>query len=131
MYLRPNRLVVKPVNEMLQRRRHAPELAKVQGGESVEPRFALGRQPDPHDPAVGVGLRPGDEPRSFGSVDQLDRAMRPEQEVVGDLSDRGAAPVVVPLHGEHQLVLRGADANLTSLPFAPTLEAAQVGTKRE
>lgn len=124
-------VLVEPLDQMLERRRKALELIQVQGRKPLQPAFAVRRQHDAHDTTVRVGLRPGDEAARLGPVDELDRAVRAEQQIVGDLAHGRPTPIIVTLDRQHQLVLGGAEADLTRLPLAPLLEATEIRTKGE
>ncbi len=47
------------------------------------------------------------EPRALGSVDETDRRVVTQQELVRDVADRRSARITVTAYREHQLVLRG------------------------
>jgi hypothetical protein len=72
-----------------------------------------------------------DQPGSFRAVDELDRAVVPEQEGVGHLPDGRAVPPWVPPHGEQQLVLCRGEADGDRLRLAPVQEAAEAGPELE
>ena len=77
-----------------------------------------------------VGMAP-DEAGGFRPVDQLDRAVVPEQEGLGDLPDGRTFPARVPPDREQQLVLRRREADGYRLCLAPAQEAAQAGPELE
>ena len=77
----------------------------------------------PHDAVIGgVGLA-AHEPRSLSSVEELDRGVMAEQEMVGEVADGGIA--VVPPDGEQQLVLGRGEAGGLGLLLAPVEEPPQ------
>jgi hypothetical protein len=57
--------------------------------------------------------------------------VRAQQQVVGDLSDRRPAPVVMTLDREHELMLGRAQADRACLSLTPFFEAAEIRTKGE
>ena len=66
-----------------------PQLFEMEGGQLREQTGTEAGQGDAHDaPVVGVGL-PRDQPRGLGPVDESDRAVVAELEVLGDVTDGG------------------------------------------
>ncbi len=86
---------------------------------------AVAGHPDPDHPAVFSVRRPLHHPGGFGPVDELDRAVRPQQQVAGQVAHGGRQVLVVPLDRHQQLVLDVGQAFGLSLVFAPALEAPQ------
>jgi hypothetical protein len=98
---------------------------QVSPGQLVQHAVAVAGQPDPDHPAVVPVRRPLHQPGGFGPVDELDRAVRPQQQVAGQVAHcRGLVPVVS-FDRHQQLVLDVRQALGLSLIFAPALEAAQ------
>ena len=55
-----------------------------------------------------------DQPGGFGPVDELDGAVVPEQEYLGDVSDGRPVPVLLTPYGEQELVLAGVSPTATA-----------------
>jgi hypothetical protein len=109
----------------------ALELLEVALTQLAEAATAEGGEGQADDPLVApVGMAP-DQSGSFRPVDELDRAVVPEQEDVGDLPDGRAGATGVPPDGEQQLVLCGREADCHRLCLAPVQEAAQAGPELE
>ena len=80
--------------------------------------------------SLAVGSTP-DQAGGFGPVDELDGAVVPEQEDVGDVADRRPARSRLTADGEQQLVLRRGETDRRGLFLAPVQEAAQAGPELE
>ncbi len=107
------------------------ELLAVELGERLEPLGAGRGQLQADDPVVlGVAV-PLHQPSRVGPVDQSDRAVVPEQQVVGHLAHGGAAAVAVPPDGEQQLVLRRRQPGRLGLLLAPAQEAPKSRAQRQ
>src|SRR5262245_53431448 len=86
-------------------------------------------QPDANDaPVVVVGNAPH-EVDILGTIHELDGAVVPEQQRLGDLADRRPAPVGISAYGEEELVLRGGDPDRLCLRLAPAQEVAEAGAE--
>ena len=72
-----------------------------------------------------------DEARSFRAVDEPDRAVVLEQEVAGDVADRGTGWIWVAFDREEELVLGGREVLRAGLLLAPAEESAQAGSELE
>ena len=75
-------------------------------GEPVEHALAAGAQPDEDLPAIGGAAVPRDQAGLLQAVDQLHRAVVPEEEPAGQLAD-GGRPLAGGANGEQELVLPG------------------------
>ena len=75
------------------------------GGQLVQPVLAVGGEADAGEAAVAAVAPPFDQPAGFGAVDQLDRAVRPQQQVAGQVADGRAGLPAVALDGQQQLML--------------------------
>jgi hypothetical protein len=64
-------------------------------------------------------------------IDELDRAVRLQEQVLCDLADRRRAHAVVSAHREQELVLRTGDARRDRLRLAPREEPAQTRSEGE
>lgn len=84
---------------------------------------SLAGELQPHDALVGgIGDTPH-EPSCLGPTDQLDRAVVPQHQVIGDLADRWRLAVTA--DREEELVLRPGEAHRCRLLFAPPQKTAQ------
>jgi hypothetical protein len=92
---------------------------------------AAGSELQPNDPVVVAVLKPADEPSALRPVDQADRAVMAQEQVLGHVADRRAAPIGMTSNGEQQLVLGRRDAGRLGLLLAPAQEAAEPGTELE
>ncbi len=117
--------------ELVEDGRQPLQFVQVRGGQPVQPAGAVRGEPDPGDPAVAVVAPPLDQPGRFGPVDQLDRAVRPEQQVFGQVADGGRVGAGMALDGQQQLVLRRGEADLPGPRLRPAQEAAQPGAEGE
>ena len=94
-------------------------------GQLVHDAVALAGEPDPDHPAIFPVRHPFHQPGGFGPVDELDRAVRPQQQVAGQVAHcRGLVPAVS-FDSHQQLVLDVGQALGLSLILAPALEAPQ------
>ena len=119
----------------LDRRKPLPCLRKVEGeppkllemkcGERLEACGALVGERETDDPVVIPAAGPTDQPRGFGTVDELHGAVVPEEQVVRGLADGGCLGARVPADGEQQLVLCRRQAGSPRLPGTPPFEVAQ------
>lgn len=91
--------------------------------------LTLGSEDQPGDAGV-VGIRSSfHQTGLLDPVDQLACAVVSQEEVVGDLADSGSAWVLMPAHGQEQLVLGRPQPGLSGLGFAPPNETAQPGAQ--
>ena len=112
-------------------RGQAGQLLQHDGSESPERLGAAGGELQPDDAVIVAILTAPDEPRVRGAVDELHCAVVAEEEVVGDVADRGTARITMAPDRQQQLVLCRRDAlGLRSL-FAPTQEPAETGAELE
>ena len=88
-------------------------------------------EPHPDEPSVVRIGRPDHQAAGFGAVDELDGAVRLEQQVAGDVTDRRRYPSAVALNGDEQLVLDVRETGGLRLVFAPALETPQRDAERQ
>jgi len=74
-------------DDAIQNRGELLQFVDVRGNELVQPPFAVGREPDPDNPPVIVVLPPFQKPGRLGPVDELNRALWPEQQVTGNIAN--------------------------------------------
>jgi hypothetical protein len=106
------------------------ELLEVTLGERVELVVSCARERHAHDASAAspVAL---DQPVADCAIDQADRTVVSQHEVVGDFSDRRPGGVHVPSDREQQLMFGGRQARGLCLVVAPSDEPTQAGTKLE
>lgn len=112
-------------------RTHALELLDVDGRQPFETPGSGAGEPEPHHPVVARVADAGDETGGVSSVDQPDRTVVAEQEIVGQLADGRPPGVVMAFHGQKELVLGRCQARRPGLLLAPALEAAQGGAQSQ
>lgn len=96
------------------------KLLEVHRRETGEAASSGGGEVHPHDAVIGgVGLATN-EARPLSAVDELDRGVMTEQEVVGKVADGGIT--VVPPNGKQQLVLCRGETSGLGLLLAPVEE---------
>src|SRR5579859_486550 len=112
-------------DELIEDRNEAAQLVEVRGGQPVQRLLAGLGQPDPGDAAV-VAVGPAvNQPGRRGAVDELDRAVRPQHEVAGQVADGRALLAAVALDREQKLMLGRGQADRAGLCLRPVLEPAQ------
>jgi hypothetical protein len=84
-----------------------------------------------NDPVVVTVLAAVDEPCGFGSVDEADCAVMAEQQMLGDVTDRGTSRIGMAAHREKQLVLHGGEPDGVGLLLTPVQEPSQPGAELE
>jgi hypothetical protein len=77
---------------------------------------------------VGVDGSPDDAGR-LGAIDQLDRAVVPQQQILGHLADRRASAVVVPGDRQQELMLGGREPEGSRAIVAPAQETPELGSE--
>ena len=107
------------------------ELLEVVLGEALQPLAAFGGEVHPHHPRVARILAPHDEPRGGGSVHELDPAVVAQEQIFGEVPDRGSTGAIVTSDGEQKLVLGGGQARRLSLARAPAQKASQPSAQLE
>jgi len=117
--------LVEPVHETLHDGRELDQLFEVSSGELIEQPLSFRGEHEVHDPPVVLIHPPPHEPSLFGSIDELDRAVVAQEEMVGDVADGGRRLVFVAADGEEQLVLLPGETGGAGLLVAPVQEAAQ------
>jgi len=99
--------------------------------EAREPGGARARDAEADDtPVFGIAL-PADQACARRPVHETRRTVVLEQQRVGHVADGGPALVVVPAHGEEQLVLGRGEALAAGLLLAPAEEPPQLGAEAE
>jgi hypothetical protein len=106
------------------------QLIKVRGGEDRKVSCAGVREAEPDDSVVGRIDASLNQSGQLGTVDETHDTVVPQQEVVGELAD-GRCAAGVPADREQQLILRGRDAGVEGLLFAPMQEASELVTERQ
>lgn len=91
--------------------------------ERLQMTLPLVGEADPHDPLVPVAVLASDKPCLDGPVDELHRAVMPQEQVTGDLTE--AWRVALPPYRQEELVLGRRHACLPGPILAPPQEAAQ------
>jgi hypothetical protein len=100
-------------------------------GELVQHFVALLGEHDPDQPSIVRVGRPDHHASGLGPVDELDGAVRLEQQITRDITDRGGYPSPVALDGDEQLVLHVSQTGSLRLIFTPALETAKRDAKRK
>src|SRR5205823_4587923 len=87
------------------------------------------RESEPHDTLV-VGIpRSFDQARGNGAVNQLHRAVVPEQQVTGGLADGGTSGIFVATDGEQELMLGRSEPHRGRLIPTPSQESSEAGAE--
>ena len=118
-------VAVVPGHELIEDSSEIMQLVQMSPGQPVQYQVTLGRQADTYHAAVILVRYPLDQSGGLGPVDELDRAMRPEQKVSGEVAYGGRPVSPVPFDRHEQLVLNVSKAGGLRLVFAPALKAAQ------
>jgi hypothetical protein len=109
----------------------AAQFVEVGRGESPEALLAVGGKADPdHAAIILIGSAPH-QARGLGAVNELDRAVMAQQEIVRYVADGRRLATRVTFDRQQQLVLRGREASLDCLFLAPAEELPQAGPERE
>ena len=116
-------------DERVHRRSEASELLEVGGGESIEHPTALRGELEPHETSVATVAVPAHQAGPLGPVDELDRAVVAEQEMLGDVTDRRIVGPGVTPHRQQELVLLARQAGGGGLVLTPAQEAPQAGSE--
>src|SRR5215831_12503348 len=122
---------LRPGDQLVQDRGQAVQLDQVSRSQFVQDSLAPVGQPDPDEPAVaGVGgsLHKAGQLRA---VDQLDRAVMPQQEVAREVSDGRRRAAGMALDRDQQLMLDMGQPGLSGLVLAPSFEPAQAAAERQ
>jgi len=98
-------------------------------GQRDELVLAHGRQAEAHEPVIVAVGDTFHESGTFGSIDELDHTVVPQQQVCGDLADGWRMSVTADC--EKQLVLRAGDADPLGLVLAPAEEPPEPIAERE
>src|SRR5581483_2001266 len=125
---RGSRLLV-PGNQVIKDRRQPAKFVEVGSGKLAQPLFAFGGKPDADNAAVAVVPRALDQARGHRPVDQLDRAVVPEQQVISQLANGGRIAAGMALDRQQQLVLCRGEPGAARLGLAPMQELAQAGAE--
>lgn len=118
-------------DQLIQNGGQAVQLYQVCRSELGEDPITLGGQPDPDQPRVAAVGDPAHEASGLRPVDELDRAVVPQQQIVGEVADGRRLATRVALDGDQKLVLYVRQAGRPGLVLAPPLEPAQAVTKRQ
>ena len=114
-----------PGDKLVKDGRELMQAVQVSPGQLLQDAVALAGQADPDHAAVVPVRRPFHQPGGLGPVDKLDRAVRPQEQVAGEISHRGRQVPAVSLDRDKQLMLNMGQALGLSLVLAPALETAQ------
>jgi hypothetical protein len=95
----------------------------VGSGQGLDPPRAQVGELESHDSLVMLVIDALHQSSADGAVDELDDAVVPEQEVLGDFPDRRRR--AMPADREQELVLGAGEPDGLGLRFAPVLEPAQ------
>jgi hypothetical protein len=107
------------------------ELLEVSPAQLVQAPAAQWRQAESHDALIATIGSTADEPGSFGPVDELDRAVMPEQQALGNVSNGRPLPILVTAYRKQELVLCRREPDGRGLLFAPMEKAAEAGAELE
>lgn len=104
----------------------------MQGGERPELVLPEGREADPDHPSI-AGDRSFPDHKASGdrAIDQLDHAVVPQEQVIGDVADRRTMRMLVTADREQELMLRRGQSSSRRLIRAPTQEPSQAVAEPE
>ncbi len=114
----PGHKIVKDDRELVQ-------AVQVSPGQLLQDAVAFTGQADPDHTAVVFVWRPLHQTGGLGPVDKLNRAVRPQEQVAGQITHGGRQIPAVSFDRDKQLMLDMGQALGLSLILAPALEAAQ------
>jgi hypothetical protein len=118
-------------DEFVQDFGQAVQLYQVGGGELIQDLLAPGGQPDPDEPPVaGIGAAPH-ETGYLSPIDQFDRAVMPQQQVIREIPHGRRLVAGMTLDRYEQLMLDMGQPGFASLIFTPALEPAQAAAERQ
>jgi len=120
-----------PGHELVQDDRELMQAVQVSRGQLLQYALAFGGQADPYHAAVVTVWCPFYQARGLGAVDELHGAVRPQEQVAGEITNGGRRVSRVSLDRHQQLVLNMGEARGLRLVFAPALEAPQGDTELE
>jgi chloride channel protein, CIC family len=103
----------------------------VQLGQLLEATGPERRQAQPDDSTVAAVGRPRDESERLRAADELDGAVVPQQERIGDVADGRAVRIPRSADREEKLVLRGCEVGLGRPLLAPVQESPQLRSELE
>lgn len=118
-------------DQLVEDGRESVQLLQVRSGQGLQDPVAPCGDADAHDATV---LRVGcsfHQARSFCAVDQLDRAVRPQQHVLGQIADSWRLLSGMALDRHQQLMLDVREARLPRLVLAPALKLSQRNAELE
>ena len=112
---------------------YAPAVPVPRGGPRTEPRGACSPPGElqADDPVVLRVTYPLDQLGRDGPVDQPDGTVMAQQQVVGDLADRGPTVIGVPPDGQQELVLCRGQPGALRLLLTPAHETPQARSQRQ
>lgn len=90
-----------------------------------------GSEPQPDNSMVFLVSNAADETCGICTVNETDRAVVTEQQIVGNLTDGRASWVVVTPDSQQELVMGRREPSGARLLFAPPLEVAQPSPQRQ
>jgi hypothetical protein len=99
--------------------------------ESLETLGSVSREMQPDHATILSVAGATDETGGISPVDEPDRTVVEQQQVVGHLSNGWAARIVVPPYSQKKLVLGGRQASRLCLLLAPAFEMTQPGPQPE
>ena len=112
-------------------RREVCELLEMERRKPFEPVLGLDGESQTHH-AMIVGVTDAvHEAGGVGTVDEPDRAVVLEEQVVGDVTDGGSAVARVAFHRQQKLVLRRRQPGRLRLVFGPCEETAKAAAQLE
>jgi hypothetical protein len=102
------------------------QLLEVLLAEAFELLGAVGSEPETDDAVVLGVLAALDQPGGHGAVDEADRTVMSQQQVVGDVSDGRSGRVVMTADREQELMLGGGEAGGVGVLLAPAQKPPQI-----
>jgi hypothetical protein len=118
-------MVIVPVNQVVQYRRELVQAVQVRPSQLLDDTVAFPGQGDTNHTAIRPVGYAFDEPGGFGSIHELHRAMRPQEQVAGQVPDRRRLVSRMSLDRHQQLVLDVRKPRGSRLILAPPLEGSQ------
>lgn len=114
-----------PRHEIAEDRREFVQAVQVSPGQLTHDAFAVRCQANPYHPAVVAIGYPLDQPSELGTVDELRRTVRAQEQVASEIAHGGRHASRVSLDRHQQLMLNMGHTRCPGLIVAPALEAAQ------
>jgi hypothetical protein len=104
--------------------RESLNLFEVESGQCFESGGPVLGEMQPNDAMIVIVATAPDEASGVGPIDEPDRAVVAEKQVIGHFTDGRPSRIGMASNGEEQLMLSGSQAGRTSLLFAPPFKAA-------